>query len=31
MAQDFNQTDLNQVRRIPQRGHYDRETIYSYR
>ena len=28
MAEDFNQTDRNQVRRVPQRGHYDRETIY---
>lgn len=26
---DFDQTDLNSVHRIPQRGHYDKETIYA--
>lgn len=25
---DFEETDRNQVKRIPNRGHYDRETIY---
>lgn len=26
---EFSQTDLNKVRRLPQRGHYDKETVYS--
>ena len=26
---DFAKTDKNRVRRLPQRGHYDRETVYS--
>ena len=25
----FEKSDLNRVRRVPQRGHYDRETIYA--
>jgi len=28
MDNNFDQADHNRVRRIPQRGHYDRETIY---
>ena len=26
---DFPKTDLNKVKRLPKRGHYDKETIYS--
>ena len=26
---NFEKTDLNRVRRLPKRGHYDKETIYS--
>lgn len=28
MSSTFEQTEVNRVRRVPKRGHYDRETVY---